>query len=48
MSDFNMIHKLSTPPNDIDLVTINKNGQWLAYGAPKWGETLGWAWQTES
>ncbi|QGI61777.1 hypothetical protein CEK27_005748 [Fusarium fujikuroi] len=48
MPDFNMIHKLSIPLNDIDFVTINKSGEWLAFGASKLGQLLVWEWQSES
>ncbi|KAM5342646.1 hypothetical protein ACJ41O_013612 [Fusarium nematophilum] len=48
MPDFNMIHKLSISQNDIDFVTINKSGEWLAFGASKLGQLLVWEWQSES
>lgn len=48
MPDFNNIHKLSISQNDIDFVTINKTGEWLAFGASKLGQLLVWEWQSES
>jgi periodic tryptophan protein 2 len=48
MTEFNMIHTLSISQNDIDFVTINKTGEWLAFGASKLGQLLVWEWQSES
>jgi periodic tryptophan protein 2 len=48
MPDFNMIHSLSISQNDIDFVTINKSGEWLAFGASKLGQLLVWEWRSES
>ena len=48
MPDFNMIHTLSISQNNIDFVTINKTGEWLAFGASKLGQLLVWEWQSES
>lgn len=48
MPDLNNIHKLSISQNDIDFVTINKTGEWLAFGASKLGQLLVWEWQSES
>ncbi|KAI5924647.1 WD40-repeat-containing domain protein [Camillea tinctor] len=48
MPDFNNIHTLSISQNDIDFVTINKSGEWLAFGASKLGQLLVWEWQSES
>ena len=48
MPDFNMHHSLSISQNDIDFVTINRDGQWLAFGASKLGQLLVWEWQSES
>ena len=48
MPDFNMIHSLSISQNEIDFVTINKSGEWLAFGASKLGQLLVWEWQSES
>jgi periodic tryptophan protein 2 len=48
MPEFNMIHTLSISQNDIDFVTINNTGEWLAFGASKLGQLLVWEWQSES
>lgn len=48
MPEFNMIHTLSISQNDIDFVTINKTGEWLAFGASELGQLLVWEWQSES
>ena len=48
MPEFNMIHTLSISQNNIDYVTINNNGEWLAFGASKLGQLLVWEWQSES
>ncbi|PTB79760.1 WD40 repeat-like protein [Trichoderma longibrachiatum ATCC 18648] len=48
MPDFNNIHKLSISQSDVDFVTINKSGEWLAFGASKLGQLLVWEWQSES
>ena len=48
LPEFNMIHTLSISQNDIDFVTINKTGEWLAFGASKLGQLLVWEWQSES
>ena len=38
----------SISQNDIDFVTMNKSGEWLAFGASKLGQLLVWEWQSES
>jgi len=48
MPDFNPIHTLSISQNEIDFVTINSSGEWLAFGASKLGQLLVWEWQSES
>jgi len=48
LPDFNMIHTLSISQNDIDFVTLNESGEWLAFGASKLGQLLVWEWQSES
>ncbi|KAI1000850.1 Periodic tryptophan protein 2 [Podosphaera aphanis] len=48
MPEFNKIHSLSISQNNIDYVTINKSGEWLAFGASKLGQLLVWEWQSES
>lgn len=48
LPDFNMIHTLSISQNNIDYVTINRTGEWLAFGASRLGQLLVWEWQSES
>ncbi|KAF2140365.1 uncharacterized protein K452DRAFT_359986 [Aplosporella prunicola CBS 121167] len=48
LPEFNTIQNLSISQNDIDHVTINKSGEWLAFGASKLGQLLVWEWQSES
>ena len=38
----------SISQNEIDFVTVNKTGEWLAFGASKLGQLLVWEWQSES
>jgi len=38
----------SISQNDIDFVTINSTGEWLAFAASKLGQLLVWEWQSES
>ena len=40
--------KFSISQNNIDFVSINKTGEWLAFGASKLGQLLVWEWQSES
>ncbi|MCJ1322244.1 hypothetical protein MMC15_007591 [Xylographa vitiligo] len=40
------MHSISQ--SDIDFVSINKSGEWLAFGASKLGQLLVWEWQSES
>ena len=48
LPDFNMIHTLSISQENIDFVTINSSGEWLAFGSSKLGQLLVWEWQSES
>ncbi len=48
LPDFAQIQHLSISQNDIDFVTINNTGEWLAFGASKLGQLLVWEWQSES
>lgn len=48
LPDFNQIHNLSISQTDIDCVTINSTGEWLAFGASALGQLLVWEWQSES
>jgi periodic tryptophan protein 2 len=45
---FTTIQTLSVSQNDIDFVTINETGEWLAFGASKLGQLLVWEWKSES
>jgi periodic tryptophan protein 2 len=45
---FTELQTLSISQNNIDQVTINKTGEWLAFGASKSGQLLVWEWQSES
>lgn len=38
----------SVSQSNIDFVTINKSGEWLAFGSSKHGQLLVWEWQSES
>lgn len=48
LPDFVQIQTLSISQNAIDYVTINKTGEWLAFGSSKLGQLLVWEWQSES
>ncbi|KAB8234749.1 snoRNA-binding rRNA-processing protein PWP2 [Aspergillus alliaceus] len=48
LPEFNMIHLLSVSQSNIDYVTVNKTGEWLAFGSSKHGQLLVWEWQSES
>ncbi|KAI9818365.1 MAG: hypothetical protein M1826_001387 [Phylliscum demangeonii] len=48
LPDFNQIHTLSISRNTIDFVTVNKSGEWLAFGSSKLGQLLVWEWQSET
>jgi periodic tryptophan protein 2 len=48
MPGFDMIHTLSISQDDIDFVSINRSGEWLAFGASRLGQLLVWEWQSES
>lgn len=45
---FSEIHKLSISASNIDTVSINKSGEWLAFGSSNLGQLLVWEWQSES
>ena len=38
----------SISQNSIDYVSINQSGEWLAFGASRFGQLLVWEWQSES
>ncbi|KAJ5134523.1 hypothetical protein N7526_005888 [Penicillium atrosanguineum] len=48
LPEFNTIHLLSVSQSNIDVVTINHSGEWLAMGSSKHGQLLVWEWQSES
>ncbi|KAK4946664.1 hypothetical protein LTR28_007770, partial [Elasticomyces elasticus] len=48
LPDFNQIHNLSISQNDITHVTINRTGEWLAFGSASHGHLLVWDWPSES
>ncbi|KAF2269326.1 WD40 repeat-like protein [Lojkania enalia] len=48
LPEFTEIQNLSISQNDIDYITINKTGEWLAFSASKLGQLLVWEWQSES
>lgn len=43
-----MLTAYSISQNNIDFVSINNTGEWLAFGAAKLGQLLVWEWQSES
>ncbi|OBA21711.1 WD40 repeat-like protein [Metschnikowia bicuspidata var. bicuspidata NRRL YB-4993] len=48
LPEFNMIQQLSMGQNTVDTVTINKSGEWFAFGSSKAGQLLVYEWQSES
>lgn len=48
MPSFTNIHTLSISQEKISSVAINPSGEWLAFGAKKFGQLLVWEWQSES
>ncbi|KAK4539700.1 hypothetical protein LTR36_010411 [Oleoguttula mirabilis] len=48
LPDFNEVHKLSISASNIDTVSVNKTGEWLAFGSSALGQLLVWEWQSES
>ncbi|KAF1813820.1 WD40 repeat-like protein [Eremomyces bilateralis CBS 781.70] len=48
LPDFSQLQTLSISQNEIDFVSINQSGEWLAFGASKLGQLLVWEWQSES
>lgn len=48
LPDFSEIHKLSIAASNIDTVSINRTGEWLAFGSSALGQLLVWEWQSES
>ncbi|KMU73218.1 transcriptional repressor rco-1 [Coccidioides immitis RMSCC 3703] len=48
LPEFNQLHLLSVSQSNIDYVTVNNSGEWLALGSAKLGQLLVWEWQSES
>lgn len=48
LPDFNLVQQLSMGQNSVDTVSINKTGEWLAFGSAKLGQLLVYEWQSES
>lgn len=48
LPSFTLIHTLSISQSYISHVTINKTGEWLAFGSSALGQLLVWEWQSES
>nr|OQO31585.1 Periodic tryptophan protein 2 [Rachicladosporium sp. CCFEE 5018] len=48
LPSFSEIHKLSISLSTIDTVSVNKSGEWLAFGSSAQGQLLVWEWQSES
>ncbi|KAI6850647.1 Periodic tryptophan protein [Hortaea werneckii] len=48
LPEFSEIHKLSISASNIDTVSINNSGEWLAFGSSALGQLLVWEWQSES
>lgn len=48
MPTFTNIQSLSISQHEVDFVTINSTGEWLAFGAGKLGQLLVWEWQSET
>lgn len=40
--------RTSVSQSNLDVVTINQSGEWLAFGSSKHGQLLVWEWQSES
>lgn len=48
LPEFNLIQQLSMGQNGVNTVSINKTGEWLAFGSSKLGQLLVYEWQSES
>jgi periodic tryptophan protein 2 len=48
MPAFNNIHMLSVTQNEIESVSINSSGEWLAFASKKLGQLLVWEWRSET
>ncbi|EME42958.1 hypothetical protein DOTSEDRAFT_72397 [Dothistroma septosporum NZE10] len=48
LPSFSEIHKLSISASNVDTVSIDPSGLWLAFGSSALGQLLVWEWQSES
>lgn len=48
LPEFSLIQSLSMGKNAVDTVSINKSGEWFAFGSSKAGQLLVYEWQSES
>lgn len=48
LPEFSLIQLLSMGQNAVDTVSINKSGEWFAFGSSKAGQLLVYEWQSES
>ena len=48
LPSFSLIHTLSISQSHVSNVTVNKSGEWLAFGSSELGQLLVWEWQSES
>ncbi|KAF2858560.1 WD40 repeat-like protein [Piedraia hortae CBS 480.64] len=48
LPNFGEIHKLSISASHVDAISINRTGEWLAFGSSALGQLLVWEWQSES
>lgn len=48
LPDFSLVQSLTMGQNSVDTVTINKSGEWFAFGSSKLGQLLVYEWKSES
>ncbi|CAC22605.1 small subunit processome, U3 snoRNP-associated protein Utp1 [Schizosaccharomyces pombe] len=48
LPSFTMLYQLSITQSNIDTLTVNSTGDWIAIGSSKLGQLLVWEWQSES
>ncbi|PYD07203.1 hypothetical protein DND36_32975, partial [Pseudomonas savastanoi pv. glycinea] len=48
LPEFSLIQLLSMGQNAVDTVSINKSGEWFAFGSSRAGQLLVYEWQSES
>lgn len=46
--EFTNIHTLSISQNEIESVSVNASGEWLAFASTKLGQLLVWEWRSET